>query len=142
MTTTTQAPATGADLMRQFVPNCPFAVRTGVEIVSIEPGEARLRLGFREEVTTIGTTVHGGAIATLVDTAAAVAAWSGAELPETLRGVTVGLTVNYLAPADGEDVEARASVLRQGRRLATVAVDVHTVSQRHVATALVTYQIG
>ena len=142
MTSTTQAPVTGADLMRQFVPNCPFAVRTGVVIVSIEPGEARLRLGFREEVTTIGTTVHGGAIATLMDTAAAVAAWSDAEVPETPRGVTVGLTVNYLAPAEGEDVEARATVLRRGRRLATVAVDVHTASQRHVATALVTYQIG
>jgi uncharacterized protein (TIGR00369 family) len=133
---------TTIELMHQWVPNCPFAVRSGVEIVAIETGEARLRLGYRDEVTTMGTTVHGGAIATLIDTAAAVAAWSGADMPENLRGATVGLTVNYLATADGEDVEARARVLRQGRRLATVAVDVHTDSQRHVATALVTYQIG
>jgi uncharacterized protein (TIGR00369 family) len=133
---------TTIELMHQWVPNCPFAVRSGVEIVAIEPGEARLRLAFRDEVTTMGTTVHGGAIATLIDTAAAVAAWSGADMPENLRGATVGLTVNYLATADGEDVEARARVLRQGRRLATVAVDVHTDSHRHVATALVTYQIG
>lgn len=141
-TTTTLPPRTGADLMRWFVPNCPFAVHTGVRIVAIEPGEARLALDFRSEVTTTGTIVHGGAIATLIDTAAAVAAWSGAEVPDTPKGATVGLTVNYLAPADGESVEATATVLRRGRRLVTVAVDVHTVFERHVATALVTYQIG
>lgn len=141
-TTTTPPPRTGADLMRWFVPNCPYAAHTGVRIVGIEPGEARLALDFRPEVTTIGTTVHGGAIATLIDTAAAAAAWSGADVPDTPRGSTVGLTVHYLAPADGESVEATATVLRRGRRLVTVAVDVHTVFERHVATALVTYQIG
>ena len=136
-------PATsGVDLMRWFVPNCPFAVHAGVRIVSLEPGEARLALDYRPEVATMGTTIHGGAIATLVDTAAAAAAWSGAEVSEQPRGSTVGLTVNYLAPAQAESVEATATVLRRGRRLVTVAVDVHTVFDRHVATALVTYQIG
>ena len=39
----------------------------------------------------------------LLDTAAMVAAWSGGPLPENVRGTTVALSVNYLAPADGED---------------------------------------
>lgn len=86
--------------------------------------------------------MHGGAIASLIDTAAMVAAWCGAEVPENLRGSTVGLTVTFLAPADDEDVTATARLVRRGSRLATVAVDVHTGSGTQVATALVTYQIG
>lgn len=132
----------GATLMREFVPNSPFVRHAGIELVELGDGHAELRLPFREETTTIGDVVHGGAIATLIDTAAMVAAWAGAEVPETLRGSTVSLAVTYLAPAAGEDATATARVLRRGRRLTNVAVDVHTAGGTHVASAIVTYQIG
>lgn len=132
----------GTDIMRQFLPASPFPAHLGIELVEIDDGRAQLRLPFRDEVVTIGTVVHGGAIATLVDTAAMAAAWAGAEVPDQLRGSTVGLTVNYLAPADGTDVTASAEVVRRGRRLATVRVDATTDDGTLVATALVTYQLG
>lgn len=132
----------GTDVMRQFLPASPFPAHLGIELVEIDDGRARLRLPFRDAVVTIGTVVHGGAIATLVDTAAMAAAWAGAEVPDRLRGSTVGLTVNYLAPADGTDVTASAEVVRRGRRLATVRVDATTDDGTLVATALVTYQLG
>jgi uncharacterized protein (TIGR00369 family) len=86
--------------------------------------------------------VHGGALASLIDTAAMVAAWSGAETPENLRGTTVALSITFLAPANGEDVVAEASVLRRGRNLAFVEVDVRTADGRGVAKGLVTYKLG
>lgn len=132
----------GTDVMRQFLPASPFPAHLGIELVEIDDGRARLRLPFRDEVVTIGTVVHGGAIATLVDTAAMAAAWAGAEVPDRLRGSTVGLTISYLAPADGVDVTASAEVVRRGRRLATVRVDATTDDGTLVATALVTYQLG
>lgn len=132
----------GTDVMRQFLPASPFPAHLGIELVEIDDGQARLRLPFRDEVVTIGTVVHGGAIATLVDTAAMAAAWAGAEVPDRLRGSTVGLTISYLAPADGVDVTASAEVVRRGRRLATVRVDATTDDGTLVATALVTYQLG
>ncbi len=132
----------GTDVMRQFLPASPFPAHLGIELVEIDDGRARLRLPFRDEVVTIGTVVHGGAIATLVDTAAMAAAWAGAEVPDRLRGSTVGLTISYLAPADGVDVTASAEVVRRGRRLATVSVDATTDDGTLVATALVTYQLG
>ncbi len=138
MSTTTD----GTDVMRQFLPASPFPAHLGIELVEIDDGRARLRLPFRPEMATIGTVVHGGAIATLVDTAAMVAAWAGAEVPDQLRGSTVGLTVNYLAPADGVDVTASAEVVRRGRRLATVRVDATSDDGTLAATALVTYQLG
>lgn len=140
MTTTTEMD--GAELMRRFLPQSPFVVDTGIELTDLGDGWAQLRLGFRDELTTIGTVVHGGAIATLIDTAAMTAAWSGAQPPDTIRGSTVGLSVTYLAPADGASITATAEALRRGRRLTNLRVDVHTDDGTHVAAAIVTYQIG
>lgn len=131
----------GAAVMREFVPNSPLVGHLGIEMLVIDDGHAELRLPFRKEITTIDQIVHGGAIATLIDTAAMAASWAGADLPETLRGSTVGLSVSYLAPADGRAVTAIADVVRRGRRLVNVRVDAHA-DDACVATALVTYQLG
>lgn len=131
----------GAALMRAFVPQSPLVGHLGIQLVDVAADRAVLRLPFRAEITTIGRTVHGGAIASLLDTAAMVAAWSGAEVPEQPRGSTVALSVSYLAPADSADVEAVATVVRRGRRLVTVDVTA-TTAAGPVAKALVTYQVG
>lgn len=132
----------GAQIMREFLPQSPFARELGLEIEDIGAGTAVVRIPFRDEIVTIEDTVHGGVLASLIDVAAMVAAWSGAEIPESLRGSTVSLSVNYVAPAQGEDVTAAARVVRRGRRLATVDVEATTASAGLVAKALVTYQIG
>jgi uncharacterized protein (TIGR00369 family) len=133
---------TGEEIMRQFVPSSPFPGHLGIRLVDMGPGTATLGLPFAEALVTAGTTVHGGAVASLIDTAGMVAAWSGGEVPDRLRGSTVGLTVSFLAPADGEDLEASATVLRRGRSIVHVDVDVRTVSGTAVAKGLVTYKLG
>jgi uncharacterized protein (TIGR00369 family) len=132
----------GAELMRRFLPTSPYVGHLGIRLSDLRPGVAVLALPFVEPLVTIGTTVHGGAIASLIDTAAMVAAWSEAEAPATPRGTTVGLTVSYLAAANGEDLEATARVLRRGRTLVYLDVDVRTASGAAVAKGLVTYKIG
>ncbi len=84
----------------------------------------------------------GGAIASLIDTAAMVAAWSDAEIPAKIRGSTVSLTVTYLAPAQQEDLRAVARVLRRGRNLVYLDVEVYGTSENIVAKGLVTYKLG
>lgn len=132
----------GADLMRQFLPTSPYVAHLGMRLEEIQPGRAVLSLPFSEHVVTIGSTVHGGAIASLIDTAAMVAAWSGVAPLETVRGTTVGLSITYLAPANQEDIRAVATVLRQGRSLAYLDVEVRGASGTLVAKGLVTYKIG
>src|SRR5215470_12709928 len=90
------APMLGADLMRQFLPTSPFVGHLGIHLTDVQPGRATLIMPFTEQLITIGTTVHGGAIASLIDTAAMVAAWSGTDVPANGRGTTVSLTVAYL----------------------------------------------
>jgi uncharacterized protein (TIGR00369 family) len=88
---------TGEEIMRRFLPSSPFPGHLGIRLVDMAPGSATLDLPFAETLVTAGTTVHGGAVASLIDTAGMVAAWSGGEVPDRLRGSTVGLTVSYLA---------------------------------------------
>ncbi|MDP9395729.1 MAG: PaaI family thioesterase [Actinomycetota bacterium] len=67
--------------------------------------------------------VHGGVIATLVDSAMANAV--SAALGEGRRGVTVALNVTYLeGAAQGDELDAVAQVRRAGGRIVVVEADV------------------
>jgi len=133
---------TRSDIIRQFLPISPYVGHLGIQLTDMRPDEATLRLPFSDSLITIGTTVHGGAIASLIDTAAMVAAWSDDSVPDSMRGTTVSLTVTYLAPAEHEDVQATARVLKRGRSLVYIDVDVQSVSRKSIARGLVTYKLG
>ncbi len=138
----TDGPRTGAEIITGFLPESPFVRHLGIRLESLSPGRAVLHLPFQPSLATLGDVIHGGALASLVDTAAMAAAWSDAEVPEQLRGTTVGLTISYLGPAKGEDLEAEAHVLRRGRNLCFLEVGVRTTSGSVVAKGLVTYKLG
>ena len=135
-------PQTRADIIRQFLPTSPYVGHLGLQLIDMRPDEATLRLPFTDSLITIGTTVHGGAIASLIDTAAMVAAWSDDFVPDNMRGTTVSLTVTYLAPAEHEDIQATARVLKRGRSLVYLDVEVQTASRKNIAKGLVTYKLG
>ena len=141
-TSAINTPTSGAEVIRQFLPTSPYVGHLGMRLIEMKPDTATLALPFSDTLVTIGTTVHGGAIASLIDTTAMVAAWSGAEAPANMRGTTVGLTVTYLTPANHEDIIATASVLRRGRNLVYLDVEVRTASGTAVAKGLVTYKLG
>jgi uncharacterized protein (TIGR00369 family) len=142
LNTPKEHPLSGADFIRQFFPNSPFVAHLGIQLNDIQPGVATLTLPFASALVTIGTIVHGGAIASLIDTAAMVAAWSDAEVPAKARGTTVNLSVSYLAPAEKEDLQAVARVLRRGRNLVYLDVEVRGASGNAIAKGLVTYKLG
>ena len=142
MSISEERPRSGADFIRQFFPTSPYVAHLGMQLDDIQPGMARLSLPFSDALVTIGTIVHGGAVASLIDTAAMVAAWSDIEVPEKARGTTVNLTVAYLAAAEKEDLLAIARVLRRGRSLVYLDVEVSSASGNAVARGLVTYKLG
>src|SRR5256884_1464440 len=61
---------TRADIIRQFLPTSPYVGHLGIQLIDMQPDVATLRLPFADSLITIGTTMHGGAIASLIDTAA------------------------------------------------------------------------
>ncbi len=142
MIMTSDTSQTRADFIRQFLPTSPFVGHLGIQLTDMQPDVATLMLPFADSLITIGTTIHGGAIASLIDTAAMVAAWSDDSVPDNLRGTTVSLTVTYLAPAEHEDIQATARVLKRGRSLVYLDVEVQSVSRKSIARGLVTYKLG
>ena len=104
--------ATNDDIVRQAIVGSPLGRLLGVEPDALDADRARIRLPFRSEVTTAGDLVHGGAIAALVDVAATAAVWTAADLARNPRGTTIGFSLNFLAPARGQDLFAEACVVQ------------------------------
>lgn len=115
----------------------PYAQLLGIELEKVIPGEATLTLDIRPELTQNHGVVHGGAIASLLDTATAFAILTLLEPQE--RVTTVDLAISYLRPALEGKLKATARVLRQGRRLFAVSAEVTDPSGTLLATALSTY---
>jgi uncharacterized protein (TIGR00369 family) len=115
----------------------PYVRLLGLEFVGAERGAATFALEAREELTRMGGILHGGAVVSLMDTAAAFAVHTLLE-PEG-RTVTVDLTVHFLRAARAGRLEARASVLREGRRVLILSVEATDHSGTLIATATMTY---
>jgi acyl-CoA thioesterase len=115
----------------------PYARLLGIQLEKVAPGEATLTLAIRPELTQNHGVVHGGAIASLLDTATAFAILTLLEPDE--RVTTVDLTISYLRPAVEGTLQATARVLRQGRRLFTVSAELVDSGGTLLTTALSTY---
>ena len=99
----------------------------GLEIVSADAGRAVLKIVVGREVQNLGGNLHGGAIATLVDDAGTIAIMTADE--NSRPGVTTDLNVSYFAAGRaGETVLATAEVLKVGRTMAYVSVDLRRES--------------
>ncbi len=133
---------TGADVMAQFIPQSPFVAKLGVVIDKLDDDEVRLRLPWDPTNTTIGDMVHGGAIATLADLTVMAAAWCGAQVPDNMRGVTVSMALDYMAPARATELIGVGRVLRRGRSLVNCEAEILDPAGTLVAKALATYKVG
>jgi uncharacterized protein (TIGR00369 family) len=135
----TRAKITAAQLRRiqKAVGTVPFAKLLGIELDDISSGTATLGLKIREELTQNHGVVHGGAIASLIDTATAFAIIS--LLAPRERVTTVDLTISYVRPLTDGRITAVAKVLRAGRRLFVVSAEVFDKEGKLATTALSTY---
>lgn len=138
----TTEPANGRDVIAQFLPQSPFVSKLGVVAEELGDDEVRLRLPWDPSNVTVGDMVHGGAIATLADLTVMAAAWCGVAAPPELRGVTVSLTVDFLAPARATDVIGVGRVLRRGRSLVNCEAEIVHPDGTLLAKALATYKVG
>jgi uncharacterized protein (TIGR00369 family) len=115
----------------------PFLKLLGAEVETVAPGSATLLLPLRAELMRNDNIVHGGVMASLIDSAFAFAIIP--ILGEGERTVTVDLTIHYLRPLSNGTVRASARVVRAGRRVITVSADLFDENDKLAATALSTY---
>lgn len=119
----------------------PFASMLGIEIAEAEPDRVLVRLPFRPDLATVGTIVHGGAIATLIDIAGAAASGSGLDGNDVTGGATSQIDVAYLVAADGCDLLAEARVIQRSKSQTVSDVFVRDGEGGLIAKGMVTSRI-
>ncbi len=115
----------------------PFLKLLGIEVESVGPGTATLLVPVREELMRNDGIVHGGVMASLIDSAFAFAIIP--ILADGERTVTVDMTIHYLRPLRGGVAKASARIVRAGRRVITVSAELFDENDKLAATALSTY---
>jgi len=115
----------------------PYAKFLGLQLGEVRPGEVTIHLDIRDELKKNQGVVHGGAIASLIDTASAFAVLTQIDVDE--RVTTTDLTIHYLRPATNGRIIATARIVRGGRRLFVLSVEVHDDTAALIATAVTTY---
>jgi len=123
--------------IHKAIKTVPFARFLGLELEQVASGTATLAVNVRKELTQNQGVVHGGAIASLIDTATAFAIIS--LLAPKEKVTTVDLTISYLRPAAAGRLKAVAKVVRAGRRLFVVSAEVFDKQGKLITTALSTY---
>lgn len=129
----------GIDYLRAMVsgavPRAPFSALVGLGAREIEPGRATMTLTPAEYLYNPLGSVHGGIIATLLDSAMACAVHS--TLPAGRGCTTIEIKVNYLralTEAVGE-VMAEGTLVQAGRQIAAAEGRVIDARGRLYATA-------
>jgi uncharacterized protein (TIGR00369 family) len=132
-----QLTASQVERINATIETVPFAKLLGIELEDIAPGTATLGFDIRNDLKQNNGVVHGGAIASLIDTATAFAIIS--LLPPEEQATTADLTISYLRPLTNGRAHATARVIRAGRRLIVVSAELVDDAGKLSATALTTY---
>ncbi len=122
------------EFVRRWIEKSPYSAALGIQLESLTEGAVRLRLPFAEANTNPGNVLHGGCAASLA-TVGAHAVTRAALGEESGPWSSPGLQVNYLAAAHEQDVIAEARLLRRGKTLCFVEVDVATEDGKSIAHA-------
>jgi uncharacterized protein (TIGR00369 family) len=122
------------DLARQVLHAQPFAVLTGTELVSIEPGKVELTMPIKGEFRQQHGFAHGGIVSYMADNAITFA--GGSIFGDA---VTAEYKINYVRPAVGDKLLARAEAVGIGKRQIVCRCDVFVIKDNETklcATAL------
>jgi uncharacterized protein (TIGR00369 family) len=115
----------------------PATSLLGFEAVSVTPGVAVLQMDVQTRHRQLHGVVHGGILASLADTASAIAAYT--TVSDGTAIATVELTINYLEAVPSGRVKAEARVLRSGRNFVVTECELWDSRGKLAAKALLTF---
>lgn len=152
---TTQVPGFYERLRQLYEQRLPFNRLLGVAVTSLSEDGATMTFDMRADLigNVFRKTLHGGVISAVLDavgglTASASLAPRAADLPDKevlalfARVGTIDLRVDYLRPGRGRWFAASGRIMRAGRKVAVVRMEMHNDAQVLVAVGTGTYMIG
>jgi uncharacterized protein (TIGR00369 family) len=112
------------DMGRQVLASQPFSVLLGAAMPALEPGRCELQVPITGQLKQQNGFAHGGVVSYLADNALTFAGGTALHVPV----VTAEFKINYLRPAVGERLVARAQAVHVGKTQAVCRCDVFTIT--------------
>ncbi len=123
----------------QVANRSPYYRLLGMEVKEIREGESRIEMFFKQDLTHPYGIAHGGAIASLADSAVAMALIDLVDPRD--RIATIEFKINFFASVDKGKLEAHAKIIHKGSKTAVGDVEVVDEKGKLVAKLLATYSI-
>ncbi len=121
-------------------PQSGFQELIGYRVSEWREDHAELRLAVRPEHLNRAATVHGGVVATLIDTACGFAATFCPHEGRVRRVVTLSLTISFTGQASGGEIRAVARKRGGGSRIVACTAEVLDAAGRLVAVGEGTFR--
>lgn len=97
----------------------------GIRLDAIRPGEVRLSMPFRPDLTQQHGFLHAGIVTSAMDTAAGFAAYS--LMPEDAGVLTIELKTSLMSPGRGARFEFVGRVIKPGRSIVFTEATAHAI---------------
>jgi uncharacterized protein (TIGR00369 family) len=109
---------------RDVLARQPFSVLIGAELSALRPGHCVLELPLSDQLKQQDGFAHGGVVSYLADNALTYAGGTAMQVPV----VTAEYKINYVRPAIGERLVARAEAVAVSKSQAVCRCDVFAVA--------------
>src|SRR4030043_911295 len=125
--------------VRGITNRSPFYQLLGMKVSEIQDGKCRIEMPFRKKLTHPYGIVTGGAIASLADSAVAMALIS--LVKPTDRITTIEFKINFFNPVSQGKLMAKAKIIYRGAKTAAGDVEVSNNHGKLIAKVIATYNI-
>ncbi|UCE85931.1 MAG: PaaI family thioesterase [Deltaproteobacteria bacterium] len=122
------------EFVRHWIEKSGYTAALGLRLDALSESSARLSLPYDDANSNPGKALHGGVAASL-SAVGSQAVGRAALGPDSGPWHICALQVNYLSAAIGEAVVAEARLLRRGKEMCFVEVDVQTSGGKPIAHA-------
>ncbi|HCU64635.1 MAG TPA: thioesterase family protein [Rheinheimera sp.] len=133
----------------------PFNRLLGLKVTGFSAEQAEVRFAFKPELVgnPVQQILHGGVIASVLDTVGGIMAISSAlrRLEQVEHEVlvakmgkmsTIDMRSDYLRPGRGTEFIATAQVIRSGNKVCVCRMELHNEQGVHIALGTGTYLVG
>src|SRR4030066_1895814 len=125
------------DGVKEVTNRSPFYQLLGMKVLEIRDGTCIIEMPFRKNLTHPYGIAHGGAIASLADSAVAMALIDLVDPRD--RITTIEFKINFFASIDKGELEAHAKIIHKGSKTAVGDVEVVNEKGKLVAKLVATY---
>jgi uncharacterized protein (TIGR00369 family) len=129
------SPELKSDILNE-INKIPIVDTLKIQIISLSDGYCETKVQRKSSYDGIFKSFHGGLLMTIADSTACFAIFT--KTGPFTKLTTTDMNIRFLAPCLSE-VTAKAKVIKLGRTLCPVSVDLYDTTKKHVAVAQVNY---